>query len=636
MRSAQFNLEGLGPWTKNHNRVFVDFEQLHDPAHVESALRRAQAAVLHPSLHPRFFTAGADVTMLVGRQEEFSPNVVRLEISGPGLPNLSFFDLPGVISIHKASKASIKRLEKSHSNTQQSGKHLPDLVRTLVTRYIDEPTNIVLLAIPMGVDIETCQARALVNHANAEARTIGVLTKPDQMIPGDPIHAWEAILCGKDHALGHGYFVTKQPNQMQNKHGMTHIQARAAEADFFATQEPWNTIFSQYRNRCGTENLQNMLSSLLVEEIKNSIPRIRAQLEELINDLDGQLAVLPLPTKNPSMVVNQVISKLQQDVTQIMTGGFGRNHFINNWKTIVSDLLNNLREMRPTMVVATPSGHNLYGKRNASPSDSDIEIVSESPTPTSARKRGKAQSTVATPTKRVRVNKSGAKAFSLDQIRETLRSISTSGIPNTVDPRATDHIILEAVENWTIPVGNFLKHTENALKQEMDMLLEIILEPWQATALYKEAKTSVNLYVLGKMQLLRNKVNRMVDAELLKPMTFNVEALQHYKIEEWNFLCEKRRQKMAKEFLIAEEKIYDRDVREMSARLKKVTDEQIGPDLWAKETEVMAEVRAYYRVASLSLVDNIAKMLQIDLFEECRLTLATHLAESLKIYEEDG
>ena len=108
----------------------MPFVQLRDKARVESALSRAQTAILNPSKHWTLFSApegaprpggalaAADTPARGGAvpagfapstrrirsahgedelEVKFSPNVVVMEISAPNVPNLSFIDLPGVI-----------------------------------------------------------------------------------------------------------------------------------------------------------------------------------------------------------------------------------------------------------------------------------------------------------------------------------------------------------------------------------------------------------------------------------------------------------------------------------------------------------------------------------------------------------
>lgn len=59
-----------------------------------AALQLAQLATLNPSSpYERYLPGKPDPGDTI--QVKFSPNVVRLEIAGPGLPEIAFFDLPG-------------------------------------------------------------------------------------------------------------------------------------------------------------------------------------------------------------------------------------------------------------------------------------------------------------------------------------------------------------------------------------------------------------------------------------------------------------------------------------------------------------------------------------------------------------
>ena len=81
---------------------------------------------------------------------------------------------------------------------------------------------------------------------------IGVFTKPDRPPKGGPVDVWHTILNGQKFQLGHSYFVTKQPSQVEIDRGLDHGRARELERQFFETQEPWVTQFAQFKNRYGT------------------------------------------------------------------------------------------------------------------------------------------------------------------------------------------------------------------------------------------------------------------------------------------------------------------------------------------------------------------------------------------------
>ena len=190
------NRAGSGdPWVSRPGEIAqVPFVQLRDKARVESALSRAQTAILNPSKHWTLFSApegvprpcggalaaadapardgaapagsaqsGRRVRSAHGEDElevKFSPNVVVMEISAPNVPNLSFIDLPGVIQTTEtvrwpklpAREVGIGLL----TNGQDSEQYLIKLVQGLVEEYVTEPDCLILLAMTMkGCGLES-------------------------------------------------------------------------------------------------------------------------------------------------------------------------------------------------------------------------------------------------------------------------------------------------------------------------------------------------------------------------------------------------------------------------------------------------------------------------------------------------
>ena len=66
-----------------------------DKGDVEERIRRAQRAILNPSVNADTFLLGPDGDPDGGNELSFSKNSVCLEIRGPDLTDLSFCDLPG-------------------------------------------------------------------------------------------------------------------------------------------------------------------------------------------------------------------------------------------------------------------------------------------------------------------------------------------------------------------------------------------------------------------------------------------------------------------------------------------------------------------------------------------------------------
>ena len=236
----------LGPWVAQEPENFP-FALIKNKDNVSPILRLAQLATLNPSQPYQSYLPGV-VDPGTAIQVEFSPNVIRLDISGPALPNMSFYDLPGIISVYESV----------------DDQYLVELVKNLVMGYIQDENCINILTLPMTDDPSNSNASVLIRRAKAEARTVGVLSKPDRIQRGESLSQWVKILSDRRFRLGFGYFVIKNNPDPT----VDHATARAEEEAFFRGS-PWSTSLDEYRTRFGTVQLQTFLSDRLATQIKS-------------------------------------------------------------------------------------------------------------------------------------------------------------------------------------------------------------------------------------------------------------------------------------------------------------------------------------------------------------------------------
>lgn len=96
---------GFVDWV-SHGQVQQAFEfvTITRKSELELNLRRAQVAILNPGKNWRncinLSAAEADRATF---EVEFSPNIICLEITAPGLLEMSFYDLPGAINIKEVA-----------------------------------------------------------------------------------------------------------------------------------------------------------------------------------------------------------------------------------------------------------------------------------------------------------------------------------------------------------------------------------------------------------------------------------------------------------------------------------------------------------------------------------------------------
>jgi hypothetical protein len=188
-----------GKWRETHTPTTIDFANVNNKGELEGVLSRAQRATLNPGDNPFEYLNAPSVDDMP-MEVEFSPNKVVLAITAPGQPSLSFIDLPGVI----------------RQMTTAKDKWLVNLVENFVADHIKQENSLILLARSMESDFANSSGAALIDqHEGALARTVGCLTKPDRWPLGSKTQLIKNVLRGDAFAVGHGYFVTKQPNQLE-------------------------------------------------------------------------------------------------------------------------------------------------------------------------------------------------------------------------------------------------------------------------------------------------------------------------------------------------------------------------------------------------------------------------------------
>lgn len=133
------------------------FAQTDDPDRLCDLIRCAQRATLSPLQNPEAFL---DPTFDDGpiHKTLFSPNVVCISVSKPGLPPLSFYDLPNMIG---------------QAETVDEDFTVP-LVKNLVTKYIMDPEALVLVTCALENDVANSIAAGLARDLKVTDRCMGM------------------------------------------------------------------------------------------------------------------------------------------------------------------------------------------------------------------------------------------------------------------------------------------------------------------------------------------------------------------------------------------------------------------------------------------------------------------------------
>ncbi|KAL0640425.1 hypothetical protein Q9L58_000393 [Maublancomyces gigas] len=575
---------------------------------------------------------------------KFSPNVVCMEITGPELPNLAFIDLPGVIQ----------------TTESESEHYLIDLVTDLVKEYVQEEDCLIMLAMTMKDDAVN-QSAARLAREFGEERTIGALTKPDTVGPGE-YDQWINILRGNSHRLKHGYFVTKQPNQEQLTQGIDHAQARAQEAEFFKNTDPWKGELLDLKDRFGTQALQSYLAKELGELIRKRLPQIIDSIRKQHAEVKEELSSLPPPpTDNQTFLVHNLIRDFDTTLGCRLRGDSGHNDFQKDLRRTAEEFQQALKKVRPTIFLiedmrdentialsldsprkAGASGrgnrreNEWFGdrEREASPSlrkgrrnqQPEIHLLSsdEGPGSQSKRRRG-TNDQMATPVSKRSKRTPGeneSHKFNLPQIRHIIDSTATARIPGQVDPSATTNFIKQTLVLWSPIVNEFLDSCGQLLNELVNQCFSSIFKEYKKSPIYKAVWDIITRLVNESFHNQKAAVQYLLELEQEQVTTLNEEDYQRHTESHLRILSDRRArniedqntkeaQTLAAEMATTEAKKNGDNVTPRKKRGPLPISVREGePDPYKKEIGVLATVKAYSEVAQKRFVDNVYMSIQ--------------------------
>ena len=572
-------LDRLGPWVRLENRGDEDefFITLTEKSKLKDTISWAQRAILNPSSDSQEYVPGKNIITSTSDQVKFSPNVVRLDISAPEFPTLSFFDLPGVIN---------------QAETDEE-KYLVGLIDKLVRQYVSQANCIVLLTLSMTNDATNSSAARIIRDIRgAKERTMGVLTKPDRLASGhNSFLQWSEILEGDKFQLGHGYFVVRNNPDVN----VDHAQAREEENTFFANPF-WAGQMASFQDRFGVSRLQSALSVVLMEQIKKCLPSIVIQIDEKAFRIDRELRTLPdPPTDNVQHIVLESVIKLGSRIESIFSGGAGSRLMQKFWNELVTDFKKALAVTRPT--VNTIGRHDDDGLREKDP---DCEIV---PGPTPARLKRKAPgpivlqpsgSEVSAPENRPQVVptpmymtshfenwKQPRRVISIDEVRLVKQETQQVGIPNQIDPAAIETLKRESVQHWEGIATDFAKALLGVVNKVLLQTLGDAIVSHRQTELYRQVHRIIDTFLARIEDEYLGDIASYCRMEQARPFTLAEQRHKEETEKALRVLLARRKRNRVKKWLRIRKLPEDENI-------DRVTDDDLGPDPYAQELEMVA------------------------------------------------
>ncbi|USP79604.1 hypothetical protein yc1106_06878 [Curvularia clavata] len=632
-------------WCPLPQPTIVPFATTENPNELEHFIARAQLTVLSPHIDHEVFLRPS----LAGLREDgrcaFSPNVVCISIAQPGLPALSFYDLPGIIG-----QAEI-----------EEDQFVVKFVSDLVTDYVKDPETLVLLCCSLETDIANSTAGGIARKLKATDRCIGVLTKPDRLPPGSRHDKLMEVFEQKRFALGHGYFVVKNLGQDEINQGLTHQEARAREREFFDKDQIWSTTFKIYAHRFGTVNLQRFLSQKLAEHIMKKLPIIEQEIDTRLHEVENALQQFPEPpTHNATRIISDVIFDFSQEVRREIEAQWPCKTWRNNWKALQRSFFDALANMKPGLVIRGKEDESVYWDIQAAlPGGSAKEPIPLSDSENEGNEEDDAVSETVkgsseSPTKKRKLddiaNISGErgppapldgatgmqfadfsnlkKSFRLDDVRQHLMENSQSKIPGQIEPRVINSMMLEAIEHWRKPLDQFFDILRTQIRDQIHDVFEKYFRSREGSAFYVETWKIVDDMLAN--DLLQPNMNMALDSlkdEKEGPYIFHKDVFEEEKKKSLDYYQQHR--------LVNRLSLYKRTKEQRTKKPMTPAEEEkvkkhcmavLKFEPYEVEVGVVAQVTTYYMLAARRFHDSVCMRIESHWYKK----LATELRDELE------
>lgn len=557
----------MGRWSPRAQAQVHPFGATENREEVHDLIHRAQLATLNPTVDPTRYVprAGLDNdTISESLEVKFSPNIIRLDIQGPDYCNLSFTDLPGIITM-----AEIK-----------SERFLVDVVANLMKEHIKRKSCIVILTLPMTTDVENSTAFAMIREHSAEERTLGVLTKPDRVQSQAPLTRWqEMLLDTSSFRLGHGFHaVMMHPDTLLSREALLD-----QEKAFFDRGE-WKSMKSTAPENLGIPSLTLRLEKLLATKISDELPNIIDKVNGRFTTIQHELKKYP---PRPSVdryqfELGQLISKLGFGLGSLFEGqgrGSEASPLKHKWGVLAQAFRNALLASRPSLELGSAAERKILAKHRASTKYSTPVKTKPDEMPESMEISSDEESLI------FAEFQAPVRSFTLEEIEECNEKRNSTHIPGQIAPRAIEDLNRKSVSHWNKPALEFIGHVGDVVKEEVKALSVSVFADYQNTDMYMVVLNAIEDFLEKALQDQKEEVIKTYRMENQHPLTLDEKGLAREKGAAIKSFCQARLKYRVK---LAQARL-DSEIRD-KGKVKVVDEKDIAQeeDRYGLHIEIMA------------------------------------------------
>ncbi|KAG1745120.1 P-loop containing nucleoside triphosphate hydrolase protein [Suillus paluster] len=551
-----------------------------DRSEVEVWLRRAQAAILNPSLpSSSFHTKTIEELRNTKNTLKFSRNVVCVSIEDPDATDLSFYDLP-----------VWRNITPKKDNT------------------------IILTTIPMSDDMENQQSMSLARTADPDGkRTIGVLTKPDTLGAGaiNQRRKWVEIIEGRseDHKLRHGFYCVRLPDDAERTQRLSRAESQRRAAEYFDTTSPWNDVAD--RHRFGIPGFVSDVSRLLIQLIEEVLPRLIEDIEKLLAKCIKDIDALPPPLADDPQI--EVLGRV--------------NAFCDVFKSFVNGSHEDKRLAQRNRALYAIFKRDIRGTApDFRPFDKPEDYVPLDDT------EGKMTLTERDP---------GVKVMGIYDVSRVIEDAIGWELPNNVPYQAKANLIAQFTKLWIAPSERCLATINDVLDEVITTLIGIHFGRFKVLEGY--VGIQVDVCKARAQEAVKTALDLETTPYYTQNthylQTLREKWLAHYKtsMEEGGEAEVFSYESIEPTRAYAPSRVHSMTDTPQSIALRALADagypnlrvpdlaRLLPPDSFEEELIVMADVRAYYHVAYKRIIDHLPLTIEHALHH----ALANHLSQSL-------
>ncbi len=231
-----------------------------------------------------------------GSNKGISVDPIRLRVFSPHVLNLTLVDLPGMTRVPVGDQPA----------------DIEEQIREMILLYITNPNSIVLAVHAANTDFAASEALKFSMDVDPEGRrTLVVCTKLDLMDSGTDAHD---LLTGNVIPVKLGIIGVVNRSQKDI------LEKKSIESCLKDEQDYLQRRYPSIANRNGTPFLTKTLNKLLMQHIRQCLPKLRHDITNKLSTYESQLAALGKPVENKGPSLLQAITKFSTSYCEKIDG----------------------------------------------------------------------------------------------------------------------------------------------------------------------------------------------------------------------------------------------------------------------------------------------------------------------------